>query len=78
VNQERQQGKEKIHAAGAALDYRARGLTGESIHELLGGLPLRLSTMLFAMAPRTQRSEVVHVTCASVGDLNNVVRMKFA
>ena len=36
VNQERQQGKEKIHAAGAALDYRARGLTGESIHELLG------------------------------------------
>ena len=36
VKQERQQGKEKMHAAGAALDYRARGLTGESIHELLG------------------------------------------
>lgn len=39
VNQERQQGKEKIHAAGAALDYRARGLTGESIHELLARHP---------------------------------------
>ena len=37
VKQERQQGKEKMHAAGAALDYRARGLTGESIQELLGG-----------------------------------------
>ena len=42
VNQERQQGKEKIHAAGAALDYRARGLTGESIHELLGAISLIL------------------------------------
>ena len=39
LKQERQQGKEKIHAAGAALDYRARGLTGEYIHDLLDRAP---------------------------------------
>ena len=38
VKQERQQGKEKMHAAGAALVYRARGLTGVS-YRIVGCRP---------------------------------------